>query len=405
MNQQRKKIARFHFAGEVYDGHALDVAALEELVQFQKIVTEVAKVIWKSKHPDRSRLPNDFEKSTKFYFNTVQQGGAIVPLELPIASNGYNLFGDSNVVTQAIDLTYDAFVAVNRNEPLPANIPRRILQKIAKLGGKLPEKSELFFAPHAKSMEPISKESRTRLAAIVNNSYKDELDIIGKVLEADIKRRKFQLWVNDQDSISIPFTQEQEHKITTALKDHIVTQVRVKGNAEFNSQGHLQKVIEIYDINIYNEDSDVDHNAPNINEEIDNIFGNVSDDIWKNIPSDLSHRHDFYVYGITELPSTIEDFIDYIKGPESPNKKYFTSCKDQVIEWAREFGAVENCGRCSGEPVIDLDFLQERIMRYYIVPDERCVEISDVLMSLSNMGISTEGVVCDNCESKMKNDN
>ena len=104
------------------------------------------------------------------------------------------------------------------------------------------------------------------------------------------------------------------------------------------------------------------------------------------------------------LPTTIEDFIEYVEGPSSPNKEYFTNSKDQIIEWAKGFGSVEDCGRCHSEPVVDLLSLQAGVMEHYGVPDDRCNEIADVLMLLSGKGISTDSGFCDHCNHIMGKD-
>ena len=295
MKKDRKEIARLHFVGKPYDEHSLDVAALEELVQFQKIVTETAKAIWKSKHPERKRIPKAFEENTKFCFRVIEEGGAIVPLEQSIQLSQTDLFDGWDEAIQAIEWAHGAFVAVNRDEPLPEGAPRKILPYLAKLGTRLPQGAKLQFAPSGKKMESISQKACTRLMAIANNPYQDELDLIGKVLEADVKKQKFQLWIDDKIKISIPFTEEQESKITTALKEHESTQIKVNGYGEFNAQGVLQKILRLDYLDVYNKDSDFDSNAPSIEDEISKIFGDVSDEEWSSIPSDLSHRHDSYI--------------------------------------------------------------------------------------------------------------
>ena len=95
------------------------------------------------------------------------------------------------------------------------------------------------------------------------------------------------------------------------------------------------------------------------------------------------------VNAMDNLPPTIDDFIEYVEGT-SPSK-------DQIIEWAKELGAAEDCARCHSEPVVDLDDFQARLMEHYDVPDERSNEIYNVLMRLPGMGISTDGIFCDHC--------
>ena len=103
------------------------------------------------------------------------------------------------------------------------------------------------------------------------------------------------------------------------------------------------------------------------------------------------------VNAMDNLPPTIDDFIEYVEGPAGPDKEHSTNSPEQIIEWARELGAAEDCARCHSEPVVGLDVLQERLMEHYDVSDERSNEIYNVLMRLPGMGISTDGIFCDHC--------
>jgi hypothetical protein len=48
MTGQWTEVARFRFKGERFRDHALDLAALTELRQFQRIVAETAKALWRA---------------------------------------------------------------------------------------------------------------------------------------------------------------------------------------------------------------------------------------------------------------------------------------------------------------------------------------------------------------------
>ena len=100
-----------------------------------------------------------------------------------------------------------------------------------------------------------------------------------------------------------------------------------------------------------------------------------------------------------KLPSSIEVLIAYIKGPLDPNKECFTNSKDNILAWARELGAVEDCVRCHNEPIIDTTSFQERIIEYYDVPEERYLDdMLDAFASLPNLGIDTDSLCCNRCD-------
>jgi hypothetical protein len=57
MTGTRKEVVRLRFKRERFRDRALDLTALTELRQFQKIVAETAKALWRAAHPDQERLP------------------------------------------------------------------------------------------------------------------------------------------------------------------------------------------------------------------------------------------------------------------------------------------------------------------------------------------------------------
>ncbi|MGH8607560.1 MAG: hypothetical protein ACREX9_09105 [Gammaproteobacteria bacterium] len=65
MSGNWKEVVRLRFTGDRFRDHALDLGALSELSQFQKIVAETAKALWRAANPGRERLPWHFEERTR----------------------------------------------------------------------------------------------------------------------------------------------------------------------------------------------------------------------------------------------------------------------------------------------------------------------------------------------------
>ena len=82
MSGQWKEVVRLRFQGERFRDHALDLLALSELSQFQKLVAETAKSLWRAAHPDRERLPPHFEQRTRLCLRQIEEGSAVAPLEV-----------------------------------------------------------------------------------------------------------------------------------------------------------------------------------------------------------------------------------------------------------------------------------------------------------------------------------
>ena len=306
MTRQWKEVVRLHFNGERFRDHALDLTALRELEHFQKMVAETAKAFWRMANPDRERLPSNFEDQTRLCLRTIEDGSAVIPLEVlieePMQLDCLDQEPETaREVTEAVDVIYRMFRAVNDNTQLPDECPKELLSDYARWGESLLELEELEFAPPEKPKAHVTKHERERLASLAETSYQDEVDIAGRVLEADVRQRKFQIWIDDRTNISVTFTEKQESEVTTALKEHNSMRLRVRGRGEFTPKGTLRRIIQVDHLGpVRDEESAFDTTAPRIEDVIADIFRDVSDQEWNRVPRDLSYRLDSYLSGEDE---------------------------------------------------------------------------------------------------------
>ena len=89
-----REIVRLRFKGERFRDHALDLTALTELRQFQRIVAETAKALWRTANPDRERLPAHFEDRTRLCLRRIESGSAVAPLEVWVEDEGQTQLWD-----------------------------------------------------------------------------------------------------------------------------------------------------------------------------------------------------------------------------------------------------------------------------------------------------------------------
>lgn len=124
------------------------------------------------------------------------------------------------------------------------------------------------------------------------------VEVTGEVLEADVKQRKFQLWIDGQTHVLVMFSDPQEVDVTTALRDHKSVRVRVKGQAEMSPQGKLLRVTEIEELVLGPAgEAPYDHSAPPIEEVLAGLARGVPKAEWDKLPSDLTDNLDHYLYG------------------------------------------------------------------------------------------------------------
>lgn len=124
------------------------------------------------------------------------------------------------------------------------------------------------------------------------------LEITGKVLEADVRERHFQLWIDDSNHVSVSFRESEEADVTTALKNHKAVQVRVKGWGEIAPNGKLVRITQIEELRIQPANSPP---ALRMTRPIEDIIAELAAEVpqaeWDRLPHDLTDNLDHYLYG------------------------------------------------------------------------------------------------------------
>jgi len=300
MAGQWKEVVRLRFKGARFRGHALDLSALAELSQFQKIVAETAKAMWRAAHLDRERLPGHFEERTRLCLRQIDEGSAVAPLEVWIEEpEEQELFEPEPAeVNQAIELAHEVFDAVERDAPLPERFPKHLISEYAKWGQSLGEDEEVELVPPGRSPARVSPQHRERLARFAETPYEDAAEVSGEVFEADVRQRRFQLWREDGTPVSVSFTDAQEDLVTTALKDHRSIRLLVKGRGEHAASGQLQRFIQVDSLEVARPGATLfDTTAPAIEDVLAAIAAEVPREEWDRLPADLTDDLDHYLYG------------------------------------------------------------------------------------------------------------
>ena len=176
MTSQQREVVRFFFRGAHYGSCMLDMSACQELVQFQKIVTRMAWVIWNRHCQESGRVNKIFKERTKLVIKRIEGDGTTVPLELIPDPDQRLIFqvdrlGFSTdpleLVKESTFLIYQAVAAANDEKPLPGDVPREVLSELVELGRTLPRGSEMHFALPDEQRVPISKRGRKHLRNLI----------------------------------------------------------------------------------------------------------------------------------------------------------------------------------------------------------------------------------------------
>lgn len=295
-----KEVVRLAFKGDRFRDHALDLSALTELSQFQRMVEETAKALWRTEHPDRERLPRHFENRTRLCLRKIEEGSAVAPLEVYLEEPDPPMLFEQEPteVNDAIEVAHKVFLALEKDEPLPDRFPRSLIPEYEHLGQWLGQEEEIEVVLPGRTSARVTAATRPRLSALRESTHEDDIDITGEVLEADIRQHRFQVWLDDRTGVTVNFTPAQEQEVTTALRDHDALRLQIVGKGEFSAQGKPLKVTLVEELRTHiSGETHYDPNAKPIEDILVEMAGKVPSDEWRKIPSDLTDNLDHYLYG------------------------------------------------------------------------------------------------------------
>ncbi|MCY4522170.1 MAG: hypothetical protein OXC13_15510 [Caldilineaceae bacterium] len=295
MHQDELARVRFSWSGSLSPG--LDAHAMDELVHLQKVITLLASEVWKAANPAKPRLPRGFKESTLFSIRAIETEHT----EVPIARrhNSHPLLLDSmDRLSDSFGLLHGTLSAANQSRPLPSNTPLTVLPEIAKLGTHLAAETDFHLQTPGQQYVAVSDDTRKGLSRHLPAPSHHTVTVSGNVLEVDVRQGRCQIWDGDS-KIVMEFRDEHEAQVLAALNDHDSTTISVEGEETFGIDGyHLAKVDRI----TFNKNGaqNIEVENQDIHSTIEEIVNSIPDDAWESLPSDLSARHDHYIYGVDQ---------------------------------------------------------------------------------------------------------
>ncbi len=295
MSSGNKELVRHSFHGGRFSDHGMDVDALPELLLYKRIIAEVAKALWKTNNPERQRLPKniDFLFSLKFY--SVEPNCATIPLSRN-HSDQKSLFEEKDELDHAVELVCRTIDAASNGDVFPETFPKYVLPMFADYGRTLQDDEWIEHKPfNSKQGSRFDYVVRERLIKWVPEPYVDHIDIIGSVTTARVLKKRMAIQFEGKE-VEAEFTEDDEEKITSALRSHATTKLRVVGKGQFDIEGKLQKITHVESFTIADESNDAASHKP-IWETISEIMAGTTDEQFGQLPADGATKLDDYLYG------------------------------------------------------------------------------------------------------------
>jgi hypothetical protein len=238
--------------GGRFDGAGMPVESLVELAAYRDLVFDVAKALFRQRHPDRQRVPRGFSDRLQLRLQTVEDGSAVPVLER-VAQPGA-LLAHSDEFTEARDAIEDAVAAIANGDPLPDMFPRQSLVLFNRFGQTLRPEEAIELRRGSASSGPIyTSDVRRTLVLNHRRTYQQEVEDIGWVTEVDGSRMSSMIRLRLGPPTSVPAPLDE---VTFAPAKDVLEPngegppVRVSGVGVFDTERGLIRFDSIHDVSV-----------------------------------------------------------------------------------------------------------------------------------------------------------
>jgi hypothetical protein len=301
MNKSRRELVTHVFEGPRFEDHGVDIDVLPDLIAYKTILVETAKELWRRHHPDRVRLPANFEQSLVVKFYEIDKGSAAIPLYREIvAEDQMPIWQGRDELDEAVDLVAESITATDEDRPLPEGLPKTVMPLFADYGKTLRSDERIVQKlPSQSKLVRYTAKVRERIITWTQKDYEDRINLAGEVRSADVDGLNFTLRIDDGTKIPGKFQPAQEKQFTDALCEHASRRLRIIGRADFSAaDGKPKRIISVELVQDYAADEEAfDPNARPIWDVAADIAAQVPDSEWDKVPADLSKNVDHHLYG------------------------------------------------------------------------------------------------------------
>lgn len=304
---QQRRLTELRFVGGRFEKLSgfLEFDVLNELITYKSLLVEIAKDEWRRRHPDRERIPRRFEKEIRLAFREIGSGSCVIPIErvIEFENGALPLEPPPDEVDDAVHIVDETLRAAERDQRFPDGLSQRIVPLFCDWGKTLQENESIELdGKGADGRARFNAAVRERILSRVVGKCEDSVTITGEVRGANLLRTSdggsFTVHLDDGSTVEGSFTPEQEAAITKALYRHKDMRIRIKGTAEFEPGGRMNKIIALDQVSPAPlHDETYDPRARPIWEVIEELGKSVPEEEWDKIPRDAARNLDHYLYG------------------------------------------------------------------------------------------------------------
>jgi hypothetical protein len=239
------EFATLVFRGPRFDEARMPVDVLPELAAYRAIVLSVAKVLFQKENPKRRRVPKGFEAGFQLFLDRIEDGNSVTDV-ISRSTTEAHLYDINDIFDRARDVVEDGIRAASNGAAMPAALSDGALAHFSIFGKTLlPTERIIVGKPASHDGATYDRQVRGKILRLSKQSYEDNVDLVGEICEADKIKSDFEFITLAGTRIPV----NPSPLITDAVRHMFYGNVvRLRGSGLLDSNGKLQRVIDIADL-------------------------------------------------------------------------------------------------------------------------------------------------------------
>lgn len=252
-----ERFLRLRLSGARFDGHAVPLEFLKKLAVLEEMIIEAAKWRFLEDNPDKRRLSRGFKKGIYLELKTVEQGSAVLEIELAGDQPLLSLLTGQSYWEIARDAIMNAIGAAAQEQSIADLLPDKVLGCFRKMGQNLLQEDEKveFGSPGNPATATLTRNVLQRLVHVssAGRVTSQEILIRGGIAEADQDEMTFEIRLNNGTKVEAPMRRKHLEKVLEAFKGYKNgTRVLLRGIGCFNRDRRLLRFDSVDHLRILN---------------------------------------------------------------------------------------------------------------------------------------------------------
>ncbi len=270
------RVFSLHYHGVRFAKNRIPVEVLPDLPAFRELLLSYAKDEWKSRHPERKKLPKNFDKELSLSLFEITDGSAVPQLEWLRSNPQSDMFDTRDQIDQSIEAAYNNVIVLfegSQGDDAPLDAEK--LRALNRFGAGLREheKIELTARDGSGKIIAFDMNRRKKLITLGRDTYQSRIDgsgeLVGTNSPSDANAQcSIQVQTTDYGMINIPVDRFQLYE---EFAEALNTEVQFDLLVELDSSDKLRNVVDVYDVVTVEDVSGLVSKAKERLEEIGNL--------------------------------------------------------------------------------------------------------------------------------------